>query len=193
MEKKTYLFSCGKCNILVEFFYERDVLLFAKLFDCNGQSLETLHRDIDSYSFTEEQIFDRVRNYTGNRFSISSVYNGELIIADVIFDYNNESICKYFISAGSVVFEEGTECEHYPIDKTFGIIISHFKEIEYMVAQKRVVGKNHSTKCGKLNYMLENFRDFYEHARDIRNLTGRKPNYSKLLKRHLKKCKFLKK
>ena len=188
MEKKTYLFSGGKCNILVEFFKERDVLLYAELFDCDGQSLENMHRDIDSYSFTEEQIFDRVRNYTGNRFSISSVYNGELIIADVIFDYNNESICKYFISAGSVVFEESTECEHYPIDKTFTFVISRFKEIEYMVVQKTSCEENHSTKCGKLNYMLEDFRDFYEHARDIRNLTGiyRKPSYLKLLKRHFK-------
>lgn len=186
MEKKTYLFSGGKCNILVELFKERDVLLYAKLFDCDGQSLETLHRDIDSYSFTEEQIFDKFRNYTGNRFSISSVYNGELIMVDVIFDYNNESICKYFISAGSVVFEEGTECEHYPVDKTFGIIISRFKEIEYMVVQKTGCEENYSTKCGKLNYMLEDFRDFYEHARDIRNLTGRKPSYLKLLKRHFK-------
>ena len=187
MERKTYLFRGVKRSIWVEILYELGVPVCAKLYDCYGQSLEELHRNIDSYSFTEEQIFDRVRNYTGNSFSISSVYNGELIIADIIFDYNNESICKYFISAGSVVFEEGTECEHYPVDKTFAFVISRFKDIECMVTQKQVVAKNHSTKCGKLNYMLEDFRDFYEHARDIRNLTGRKPNYLKLLKRHLKK------
>lgn len=34
----------------------------------------------------------------------------------------------------------------------------------------------------KMNYVLEYFR----HARDIRNLTGRKSNYLKLLKRYFK-------
>lgn len=55
-----------------------------------------------------------------------------------------------------------------------------------MVAQKQVVEKKHHARCGKFYYMLEEFRDFFEHARDIRNLTGRKPSYSKLLKRHFK-------
>lgn len=104
MEKKTYLFSGGKCNILVEIFKELGVPVYAELFDCNGQSLETLHRDIDSYTFTEEQVFDRVRSYTGNRFSIISIDSGELIMIDVDFDCNDESTCKYFINAGSIVF-----------------------------------------------------------------------------------------
>lgn len=189
METKSYLFRGVKRSIWVEILYELGVPVCAKLYDCYGQSLEELHRNIDSYSFTEEQVFDRVRNYTGNSFSISSIDSGELIMVDVFFDCNGESICKYFISTGSVVFEEGTEYEHYPVDKTFAFVISRFKDIECMVAQKTGCEENHSTKCGKLNYMLEDFRDFYEHARDIRNLTGiyRKPSYLKLLKRHLKK------